>query len=181
MIAILFAKESRRLKNKHSMELCGETMVDRIARILVESGYFENIILFTRDYSLKSRYAVTDFDRTDGILIDSILYCIGKYHEFLAVGGDMPYIDRDITGKIVNGYEKHSIAYDSEGFCQPLFAIYSMDIYEPLKEYRRAGGESISNFIRKSDMKCIVGLSGKLKSVNTVEDLMEAREKLCIH
>ena len=43
---------------------------------------FNKIILFTRDYSLKSRYAVTDFDRTDGILIDSILYCIGKYHAF---------------------------------------------------------------------------------------------------
>ena len=56
-----------------------------------------------------------------------------------------------------------------------------MDIYEPLKEYRRAGGESISNFIRESDMKCIEGLSGKLKSVNTIEDLMDAREKLCIH
>ena len=29
MIAILFAKESRRLKNKHSMELCGETMMEK--------------------------------------------------------------------------------------------------------------------------------------------------------
>jgi molybdopterin-guanine dinucleotide biosynthesis protein A len=181
MIAILFAKESRRLKNKHSMELCGETMIDRIARILLESGYFKNIILFTRNYSLKSRYAVTDFDRTEGILMDSIIYCIGKYHEFLAVGGDMPYIDRDITGKIVNRYEKHSIAFDSGGFCQPLFAIYSMDIYEPLKEYHRAGGESMSNFIRELNMRCIQGTPEKLKSVNTIEDLIDAREKLCIH
>ena len=70
----------------------------------------------------------------------------GRTYSMLRRKTDMPYIDRDITGKIVNGYEKHSIAYDSGGFCQPLFAISSMDLYEPLKEYHRAGGESMSNF-----------------------------------
>ena len=72
MIAIIFAKNSQRLQNKHNMEICGEKMIDRISRTLSETGRFCNIILFTKNFSLKSNFAVTEEDNTNGILFDSI-------------------------------------------------------------------------------------------------------------
>jgi len=178
MIAIIFAKKSRRLENKHSMELCGEPMIDLISRKLLESGLFEKIILFTKDNSLNSKYATVEQDNTAGILIDSIIYCLEEYREFMAVGGDMPYIDRETISGIVNSYNGESIAYTSGGYSQPLFSIYSIDLYRALVKYRMKGGESISRFLKGSGIKLIEGNQEKLKSINTTKDLMEARKNL---
>ncbi len=178
MIAIIFAKKSRRLENKHSMELCGESMVDLISRVLLESGRFDKIILFTRDYSLKAKYATVEYDNTVGILIDSIIHCLEEYGEFLAVGGDMPYVDRETILGIMDNYNNGSIAYTAGGYCQPLFAIYSMDLYNGLVKYRKKGSESISRFLQGTGIKLIEGNPGKLKSINTMEDLMEAKKNL---
>lgn len=178
MIAIIFAKKSRRLENKHSMELCGEPMIDLISRKLLESGHFEKIILFTKDNSLKSKYAIIEPDNTAGILIDSIIHCLEEYGEFLAVGGDMPYIDQETIAGIINSYNGESIAYTSGGYCQPLFSIYSIDLYRALVKYRMKGGESISRFLNGSGVKLIEGNQEKLKSINTIKDLMEARKNL---
>ena len=49
-------------------------------------------IIFSPDLA---KIAVTEEDNTNGILFDSILYCLEKYQEFLAIGGDMPYIDME--------------------------------------------------------------------------------------
>lgn len=177
MIAIIFAKESERLPNKHSMELCGETLVDRISRVLYESGYFNEIILFTKNLKLSISHGITVKDNTQGILIDSLIYCIEEYHEFLAVGGDMPFIDKELIKYIMENYSKKSVAYFANGYYQPLFAIYTSDIYENIKEYRMAGGESINRFMKEFNVPAINGDPEKLTSVNTMKDLIDARKR----
>jgi molybdopterin-guanine dinucleotide biosynthesis protein A len=178
MIAIIFAKESERLRNKHSMDLCGEKMVDRVSRILLESKYFDKIILFTRDFKLGISNGVTVHDNTHGILIDSLIYCIEQYHEFLAVGGDMPFIDNDLIKCLMENYRHRSIAYFNNGYYQPLFAIYTNDIYENIKKYRMSGGESINRFMKEFNVPAVDGMQKKLASVNTMADLVNARKQL---
>ena len=178
MIAIIFAKNSQRLQNKHNMEICREKMIDRISRILSETGRFSNIILFTKNFSLKSKFAVTEEDNTDGILFDSILYCIERYHEFLAIGGDMPYIDKESIENILDNYKGNSVAYMSDNFYQPLFAIYSTDVEQPMLKYRKNGKGSIRKFMNEYSMLYIEGDQEKLKSINTEKDLIEARKNL---
>lgn len=178
MIAIIFAKNSQRLQNKHNMEICGEKMIDRISRILSETGRFSNIILFTKNFSLKSKFAVTEEDNTDGILFDSILYCIERYHEFLAIGGDMPYIDKESIENILDNYKGNSMAYMSDNFYQPLFAIYSTDVEQPMLKYRKNGKGSIRKFMDEYSVSYLEGDQEKLKSINTEKDLIEARKNL---
>ena len=178
MIAIIFAKNSQRLQNKHNMEICGEKMVDRISGILSETGRFNNIILFTKNFSLRAKFAVTEEDNTDGILFDSIIYCLEKYHEFLAIGGDMPYIDTESIENILDNYKGNSLAYMSDNFYQPLFAIYSMNVEQPMLKYRKKGNGSIRKFMDEYHMPFIDGHQEKLRSINTVEDLIEARKRL---
>lgn len=179
MIAIIFAKKSQRLRDKHSMDLCGEHLIDRVSRIILESHLLQEIILFTKDSSLSSKYCRTEDDTTDGILIDSILYCIGKYREFLAVGGDMPYIDDALINRIISNYAGNAIGYTSGGVYQPLFTIYTGKLYKPLIEYRNGGGESISRFLSNSGIETINADGDKLRSINHISDLDEARRTLC--
>ena len=179
MRAIIFAKKSQRLRDKHSMDLCGERLIDRVARIISQSHLFEEIILFTKDTSVSSKYSRTEYDATDGILIDSILYCIEKYGRFLAVGGDMPYIDVSLIRSIISNYHGDTIACTSGGFYQPLFTIYTEKLYKPMREYRNSGGESISRFLSISGIESIDADGNKLGSINYISDLYEARKLLC--
>jgi molybdopterin-guanine dinucleotide biosynthesis protein A len=179
MIAIIFAKKSQRLSDKHSMDLCGERIIDRVSRIILESHLLQEIILFTKDSSLSSKYCTTEDDTTDGILLDSILYCIGKYREFLAVGGDMPYIDITIIDEIVRNYSGTAITCKSDGFYQPLFTVYNKKLYKSMKEFRNSGGESMSRFLGISDLQILNFGSDKLRSINYMSDLNEARRTLC--
>jgi molybdopterin-guanine dinucleotide biosynthesis protein A len=179
MIAIIFAKKSHRLTDKHSMDLCGERLIDRVSRTIVQSSLFRETILFTKDSSLCSKYGRTEHDTTGGILIDSIIYCIGKYQEFLAVGGDMPYIDDALINGLISNYAGNAIAYTSGGVYQPLFTIYTGKLHKPMMDYRNGGGESISRFLSNYGIETISADGDKLRSINHVSDLDEARKLLC--
>ncbi|WMT51006.1 MAG: NTP transferase domain-containing protein [Ferroplasma sp.] len=179
MIAIVFAKKSQRLMGKHRMDLCGEPLIERVSRIILQSSLFDEIILFTKDPSVSSKYCRTEYDATGGILIDSILYCIEKYRRFLAVGGDMPYIDASLIRSIISNYHGEAIACISGGFYQPLFTIYTEKLYKSMKEYRNSGGESISRFLSISGIETIDVGGNQLQSINYISDLYEARRLLC--
>ncbi len=178
MIAIIFAKNSERLKDKHNMEICGETMINRISRILYESKIFDRIILFTKNHSLKCSYCSIIYDDTGGILIDSILHCIKTYNEFLAVGGDMPLIDYNIIDNLIKSYNKKMIAYKNGNYYETLFSIYNMSVYSSLKNYRDSGNESISKFMSLYNTDYIEVNTLKLKSVNYYDDLLMVRKYL---
>ena len=179
MIAVIFAKKSQRLKDKHTMDICGEHLIDRVSRLILESNLFQKIILFTKNPLLSSKYCVTENDATEGVLIDSILYSIEKHKEFLAVGGDMPYIDKVLIDKIIKSYSGSAITCTAEGFYQPLFTIYTEKLYKPMKEYRNNGGESASRFLGTSGIQTLRVESEKLRSINYMSDLNEARKILC--
>ncbi len=180
-MAVIFAKNSERLKNKHNMEVCGETMINRISRILYETKIFDSIILFTKNYSLECNNCNTVCDYTNGILIDSILYCIKTYNKFLAVGGDMPLIDYDIINKLIKSYNGKAIAYRNSNYYEPLFSIYNMSIYNNLKKYRDSGNGSISKFMSMYSINYVEINTLKLKSVNYYNDLLIVRKYLnCI-
>jgi molybdopterin-guanine dinucleotide biosynthesis protein A len=168
MKAIIFAKKSRRLRDKHTMDLCGEHLIDRVSRIILESHLFQEIILFTKDSLLASKYCITENDTTGGILIDSILYSIEEHTEFLAVGGDMPYIDIPVIAEIIRNYSGTPITSKSDGFYQPLFTVYNEKLYKSMKEYRNSGGESISRFLGISALKTLNFGSDKLRSINFI-------------
>jgi molybdopterin-guanine dinucleotide biosynthesis protein A len=160
------------------MKIGNEPMIDRVSRILLKSGAFKEIILFTKNFSLGSKYAVAEMDSTNGILIDSIIFCIQKYGEFLAVGGDMPYIDEKLIYRILDNYRGRGLTFISEGHYQPLFTIYNEGLYESLVEYRRGEGSSISAFMGQAKMDTIEDNTGRLRSVNNYEDLIEANKIL---
>jgi len=178
MIAIIFAKNSERLKNKHNKIICNETMINRISRILYESKFFDRIILFTKNYSLKCDNCDIIYDNTDGILMDSILYCIKNYHEFMAVGGDMPLIDYEIINKLFKSYNKKTLTYKNNGYYETLFSIYNYDIYNDLNNYRISGNNSISKFMSLYKINYIEINTLKLKSVNYYDDLLMVRKYL---
>ncbi len=181
MIAIIFAKKRTRFEKKHSAMLCNETMINRISRILYESSFFTEIILYTKDSDLNSKYAETVIDASEGILINSILECVGKYHEFLAIGGDMPLIDYTLLKKIIEKYNKKPVTFKNSETYEPLFTLYKMKIYNELKEYVDNGYKSINKFIEKNDFDIILENKGderKLKSVNYFSDLINIRNFL---
>ncbi|MEM0139501.1 MAG: hypothetical protein QXZ44_02680 [Ferroplasma sp.] len=178
MIAVIFAKKSERLPDKHRMAICGRPMISYISEILFNSKLFSKIILFTKDAGLECKYCDKAIDATDGILIDSLIYCIENYKNFMAVGGDMPLIDRPMLYKLINSSNGNTLPASNYGYYEPLFAIYGTDIYESIKNYRLSGNESISKFFELDKLKALDMDTFKLKSVNTYSDLLFARKSI---
>ena len=101
-----------------------------------------------------------------------------KSIKFLAIGGDMPYIDKESIENILDNYKGNSMAYMSDNFYQPLFAIYSTDVEQPMLKYRKNGKGSIRKFMDEYSVSYLEGDQEKLKSINTEKDLIEARKNL---
>ncbi|KJE50003.1 MULTISPECIES: molybdenum cofactor guanylyltransferase [Acidiplasma] len=181
MMAIIFAKKSERLKDKHNKIICNETMINRISRILYETGLFDKITLFTKNFSLQCKYCDVLYDHTNGVLINSILYCIKNFKEFFAVGGDMPLIDHDIIKELIDNYNKNTVSVLNHNYYEPLFSIYNYKIYDKMENYINSGGSSVKKFMELNNISYIKKDTIKLKSVNYYDDLIFVNKYLnCI-
>ncbi|MEM3810408.1 MAG: NTP transferase domain-containing protein, partial [Thermoplasmatales archaeon] len=136
MIAIIFAKPSTRLPGKHLLQICGEPMISRIYRVLSSCRFFDDVIVYSKYQELPLVGVKIIKDLSSGVLLDALISALESFGEFLAVGGDMPYLMCRTVSLLTNSYDGRPIAAaDSSGFPQPLFAIYNRSIYEELKAY----------------------------------------------
>jgi molybdopterin-guanine dinucleotide biosynthesis protein A len=176
--AVIFVKESVRLPGKHMLEICGEPMLARIYRVLKETGYFEEVVVYSKYRRLELKGLRIERDRTEGVLIDSIISAIENFGEFIAVGGDMPLIDKEVVSKLLDKYDGRPVAaVDCNGILEPLFAIYNNRIYDNILEYSR-NNRQIFPFLMKEFSLITMSeeQSAKLFNVNTEKDFEEARE-----
>ncbi len=178
MLAIIFAKNSMRLADKHMRTVCGRPMISFISDNLYNSGIFSEIILFTKNEYINSDNCETVPDKTSGVLIDSIAYCIKEYGTFFAIGGDMPLVDRNLINKLFNNYSNGIRIGKNYGNIQPLFSIYSQIVYENLIKSIKNDEKSMYRFLNNHGHNFIDIDSIRLKSVNYNYDLLFARKFL---
>lgn len=176
MKSIIFVKWSERLPGKHHLQICGHRMIDIVCRVLKESGLLEEILIFSKDETMSSKMCNVVYDHTQGVLLDSIIDAIKTYRNFLAVGGDMPFIDSNLIGRLLDEYAGKPVAYVSEdGQIEPLLAIYNSTILKDITEYSNRS-KALQPFISSRFKLISAGDdSNKLRSVNTMDDLEVAR------
>ncbi len=175
--AVIFVKNSERLPGKHLMEICGEPMVRRIYRNIESTGLFDYIVIYSKYSELAVEGCNVERDQTTGTLIDSILSSIKLHGEFLAVGGDMPFLGADLIFRLVKEYDGRPLSVvDSDGTVEPLLSIYNPSIFDDLYESSRHSKE-IYRFIRERFvlLELEQDESSELFNVNTQEDLNKAR------
>ncbi len=179
MKAIVFVKKSERLPGKHSMDICGKKMIQMVCEPLIANERLDEVIIYSKDPSLRCDSCKISMDNSAGVLIDSLIAAIKEYGTFLAVGGDMPFINDHIINLILNEYVGIPIAMiSSEGIVEPLFAVYNRNILKEFSEYSSIS-KSIYPFIsRKFKLLRAGKLSSSLMSINTNDDLEEARKLL---
>ena len=176
--AVIFAKQSERLPGKHTMDICGQPMIKRIFDTLLRTGFFNDTLIYSKYSDLDVSGCKIERDRTQGTLIDSLLSAIAEYDEFLAVGGDLPLLDRKTISIIVRSYHNDPIvAINPDGTVEPLLAIYNDSIYDDLLSYSRSS-KRIYEFVGKRFRHIVLDseFSSKLLNVNTMEDLKMARK-----
>lgn len=177
MRAVIFAKQSERLPGKHMMDICGQPMIKRIHDTLHHTGFFDDTVIYSKYPELEISGCRIEKDRTQGTLIDSILSAISSFDEFLAVGGDLPLLDRKIISKMIMSYHNDPIvAIDRDGTVEPLLAVYNNSIYDDLLNFSH-GSKKIYEFVGKRFKPILLDdeLSSRLLNVNTLEDLKKAR------
>ncbi|MGC8561883.1 MAG: molybdenum cofactor guanylyltransferase [Thermoplasmata archaeon] len=178
MKAVIFVKQSERLPGKHLMTICGQPMIKRIYDALDQTGLFEETVIYSKYPNLVVDGCKIERDNTEGTLLDSILEAILKYGEFLAVGGDLPLLNREIIFNIVIKYHKVPVvAIDKDGTVEPLFAIYNDSVYNDLLKFSR-NSKKIFEFVDKRFQHIILNeeFSSRLLNVNTIDDLYTARK-----
>ncbi len=176
MKAVIFVKKSERLPGKHSLYICGKSMIQIVCDSLFNQEIFDEVIVLSKDPSIKCDKCTIIKDESNGVLIDSIIEAIRLYGEILAVGGDMPYIDVNLINKIMKFYSKTPISMKNEkGIIEPLFSIYNKSIMKDMENFARET-KSIFKFIEKNFRIIEAGEdSWKLDSINTIDDLIRAR------
>ncbi|MEM0141375.1 MAG: NTP transferase domain-containing protein [Thermoplasmatales archaeon] len=180
MRALIFAKPSTRLPGKHLIDICGEPMILRIHKILDGCRFFDSIIIYSKYEDIWVPGLETIRDRSTGTLLDSLISALELYDEFFAIGGDMPYVECKTISMLISNYTGKPVTVsDSHGFLQPLFAIYNRSIYRELKEHS-THDKRIYPFLSKNFSVITLGPedSETLLSINTEEDLNEARRRL---
>lgn len=178
MRAVIFVKESIRLPGKHLLQICGEPMLERIYRILNETRFFEDVIVYSKYPKLEVKGLKIERDRSEGVLIDSIISAIENFGEFLAVGGDMPLIDTEVVSRLLDKYDGRPVAaMDFNGVLEPLFAIYNNTIYDKILEYSRNNRQIFPFLMQEFGLVTMSEeQSARLFNVNTERDFEEAKE-----
>lgn len=121
-----------------------------------------------------------DDDDTRGLLIDSIVRAVELYGEFLAVAGDLPFIDHEVISWLIGRYNGRPIAaIDVEGTIEPLFAIYNTSVLEDLRQFSVQNRNIFPFIAEKFDlMELDAEGSRKLLNVNTEEDYEEVLRRI---
>jgi molybdopterin-guanine dinucleotide biosynthesis protein A len=171
---------SERLPGKHLADICGERMIERIARIADESALFDEVLIMTRDGSIRPKNVRTVVDHSQGTLINSIIESIRQFGAFFALAGDMPLIDSKLLKDVFNAYsDKPVAAITSTGIIEPLFAIYNSGILKGIIKYSKESS-AIHPFIEENFSLYEVQQMDdwKLTDVNVEEDLNMVRKIL---
>lgn len=152
-------------------------MVKRIYDTLNLSGIFEQTVIYSKYQNLMLENCIVERDTTEGTLLDSIISAIGRYGEFLAIGGDMPLLNKEVLLALLSQYRGEPLAaIGSNGTVEPLLAVYNRSIYDDLLSFSLQS-KRIFAFIEKRFRLVRVdqNFEDRLLNVNTEEDLEIAR------
>ncbi|BAB60435.1 molybdopterin-guanine dinucleotide biosynthesis protein A [Thermoplasma volcanium GSS1] len=142
---VVFVKRSVRFPGKHSYMIGGKSLLEIIVSKLSNIG---KVYVFTKDKDIICNGCSIEFDTTNGIITDSVLAAIDKFGTFFAVAGDMPLIKPELVSKMLSQYKGSPLfPRHMDGMLEPLFGIYTEDLYNALKEYLDKGGESLHAFL----------------------------------
>ncbi len=184
MKAVVFAKRSERFPGKHMSLIGGQTLIDRVVSSIRRSALIEDVVIFSRDKSVKSVLCRTANDSTEGSIADSILAALRKYGRIFVFAGDMPCLSNEIINNMVNAAEGGAVVpRHRNGLPEPLHAIYDSADASVLEDNIREGNRKLSDFISRIPHVTYDISSEKevnFYNVNYVEDLEWIRDNGCV-
>ncbi len=193
-IAILVGGRGKRLGyiEKPMLKICGKEIIKRI----VSKFHDCNLVIVCRDYEqslIYSKFSKTIIDEFKNIGPISGIYSALNYFKdlTLVIGGDMPFVKRDLAEFIYNFAKKVNIdaviPYWGADKYEPLLACYSPSALPQLKKCIIKGERKISSAIlqlKKISLYPVERLKEidnnliSFLNINTLDDLKRA-EKIC--
>jgi len=174
MIAVIFAKVSQRLPNKHMLNICGKPLILRVYETALNSGLFNDVIIYSKNPNLNVNANIV-FDNSSGVLIDAVESAIKLFGTIFALGGDMPYLDSEILSKIYENYENDTVyGLNNDGIPEPLLAIYNRGSDKCIEKFKQSS-KSVSKYLKNYGKAIpLKEESWKVKSINVFDDYEQA-------
>lgn len=178
MKAVIFAKKSERLPNKHLLPICSEPMIMRIYNQARKVEYFDDVLIFSKNPYLKLNANIV-YDTSQGVLIDAVALAIEKFGDIFAIGGDMPLVDTELISFLIKSSpELPKYGLNEEGIPEPLLAIYGGESLDKLNSFRTME-KSVSKFLKTFGNPVNLGVHAwKAKSVNTMDDYIQVLKNI---
>ncbi|MEM0156274.1 MAG: hypothetical protein QW597_06740 [Thermoplasmataceae archaeon] len=150
MIAVIFVKKSERFPGKHSIKINGTGMTEGIERKVSTSGMFERTLILSKDPDLQVKHGKIVKDPSDGTILDSVNYAVGKFGDIFAFGGDMPFLCIDFISSMISQFNGRTLCPISpSGIRQTLHCIYAGNDSRLLEEYITGGGRTLHQFVER--------------------------------
>ena len=125
LIAVIFVKQSERFPGKHMAMLGNRTLLDTVAGRVVRSGLFDEVIIFSKDGTVRSGVCTVVQDATEGSIAISLLHVLNKYGDVFVFAGDMPCISADIIRQEIDLFDGRAVVPKrSDGTLETLHSIY---------------------------------------------------------
>ena len=183
MIAVVFAKDSVRFPGKHSIDLDGVAMIDRVISRVLDFEDLEDVVLFTRSRSISTSLCRIEYDNSASGIARSLLLAMERYGDIFAVAGDMPCISPGIADKMLQSWSgKCVVPVHSDGRIEPLFAVYPAKRMAELRNNLEKGKLSLHEFIRSIPFTAYSIKeedAASFTNVNTPDDMRMLKERGC--
>ena len=150
---ILAGGESKRMgRNKAFIEIEGERIIDRSVRIFHE--LFDEVMIVTNsplDYVYLNVQVTTDLVPGKGSLggLYTGMY-LSRSPKAFFVSCDMPFLNKNIISFFLDQAEDADlVVYHSEGYWEPLHAVYSKSFLKPFERLMKEGELKIIEAYKK--------------------------------
>lgn len=150
MKAVVFAKRSERFPEKHMKSTGGMTLIDMVVSEILKSEKIGEVIIYSRDSSVKSDLCRTIEDRSEGSLADSLLSALREFGDLFAFAGDMPCLSHRIMDEMIGISSGQTIVPEyPDGKIEPLHSIYIARYIDVLESNIRSDLRSLREFISR--------------------------------
>lgn len=187
-IAVLAGGRSRRMgRDKAMLPLAGERFLERVVRVLLPLG--APMVVAGRErpeeWAIEDVRFLPDAGEGDGPLrgIATALRAVGG--DVLVVACDMPMLDAETVAWLIGiadeAMENDGVAVLRGGRLEPLFSLYRHRLLTLIEERIAAGDLSLHGVIDAARFRRVElpeRLAGRLRNVNTEEELRELRREL---
>jgi molybdopterin-guanine dinucleotide biosynthesis protein A len=174
-------KSSRMKKNKALCTLGNKKIIEYSIEFFTQRNYEVIVSGDSQEYEFLNIKTVDDNFKNQGPLSGiEASFKIASHEKIILWSVDTPFISTALIEKLEHFAQDYDIVVpESEGYLQPLNALYSKSLYPHIKAMLEKNQPYLKDIIRNANTKIIkLGENTSLYNINTPEELEKAEKML---